>query len=273
MLKKIRSFRRMVLLFLIILCLLLCALTLPRLLARSKLARKKLAARLMQRHLGAMAWACGLKIHIRGELPPEPASFVLLANHVSYWDIIALGSLRPMGFMAKDSIAGWPFLGAVTKACNTIYVKREETLDRWRALREMQQKSQDLPYCVFPEGTTTAAVGPKLSNWRRGNVAVLRKPGIPIWLAGLHYLDHEKQAWIDDDALLPHIWKVLQAPSIHLMVHFKELEANLSDPLHQLSLESWSQTIRLCKNARLEVLKLAPAAKEGLWIPSDSAVS
>lgn len=248
--KKLRSIRRMLALFLIILCLLALVLTLPRLMSRKQKQRQKLAARLMQKHLQWMVKACGLRLHIHGRLPPEGESFVLLSNHVSYWDILALGSLAPLGFLAKDSIAQWPVLGTVTSLCNTIYVSREDVRGRWRSLRSLQVRSRDMPYCIFPEGTTTAGALPKLALWHRGNIAVLRKPGIPIWTAGLHYKEHTRQAWIDDDALLPHLYKTMQADTIDLTIHLQRLEHEAEESLRQLSLRAWSQTVKLCRSAQ-----------------------
>ncbi len=175
--------------------------------------------------------------------------------------------------MAKDLIAGWPFLGAVTRHCNTLYVKREGVRDRWRALRQLQKCSRDLPYCVFPEGTTTSAVSPTLSLWRRGNVAVLRDPGLPIWLAGLHYREHRTQAWIDDDELLPHIWKVLQAPRIDLIVSLRQLESRPGESLRQVSIQACNEIARLCRQSQDLTYDLPPLRAFKSLKAHDSAVS
>ncbi len=250
MLKNFRAVARMVLLFLVILNLLMTVL-LMALIQRSRTAqRRKRVARVMQSHLKAMCRVAGLQIHVTGTKPPEGQNFLLLSNHVSYWDILALGSLFPLGFMAKDCIAAWPVLGTVTRLCNTIFVNRDQVLARWRSLRSLQKEIQDLSYCVFPEGTTTAAVAPKLSHWRRGNIAVVRDPGALVWLAGLHYVKQSEQAWIDDDALLPHLFRVLKAPRIDLMIRMQRLELNPEVTLSQAAQEAWQETVRLCKKAQ-----------------------
>lgn len=271
--KNLRSIQRMLLLFLIILGLLVAILLLPGIISRSPRRRQKLAARIMQWHLKAMTKACGLRIHLRGELPKPGETFLLLSNHVSYWDILALGALFPLGFIAKDSIASWPILGTVTSLCNTIYVNRENVFMRCRTLRILQKKIQDLPYCVFPEGTTTASASPKLALWHRGNIAVVRQPGVPVWLAGLHYGKHEEQAWIDDDALLPHLFKVMKSPHIDLMIQLQPLVVDPKTPLRHVSMEAWRQTAKLCQKAKEEMQTLPASTSIHLCKAPDSAVS
>src|SRR5688572_8147821 len=105
--QELRAITRMVLLFLIIITLLAHVLILPKLLTRDPQRRRRLGAKLMQKHLGWMVRACGLRLHIEGPRPQGP-SYLLLSNHISYWDILALGSLFPLAFVAKDTIARWP---------------------------------------------------------------------------------------------------------------------------------------------------------------------
>jgi len=248
--KIFRSLRRMLLLFMIILSLLLAVSVLSLVVRPTRARRQRLAAQIMQGHLKAMVWVSGLRIHLHGPRPKPGQSFLLLSNHVSYWDILALGSLFPLGFMAKDCIASWPILGTVTSLCNTIYVNRDDVALRVSSLRTLQKNILSLPYCIFPEATTTAALAPKLALWHRGNIAVLRDPGVKVWLAGLHYEQQKEQAWIADDALLPHLFQAMQAPSIELMIHLQPLAAEQDLPLRDASLASWRQTTKLCHKAQ-----------------------
>ncbi|HYX35238.1 MAG TPA: lysophospholipid acyltransferase family protein [Oligoflexus sp.] len=248
--KTLRSIRRMLLLLFVILSLLLTVSWVRLIMRRATPRRMKIIAQMMQGHLKAMARVCGLRIHLQGPRPELGQSFLLLSHHVSYWDILVLGSLFPVGFMAKDSIASWPILGPVVSLCNTIYVRRECVTSRWRSLRLLQRAVPHLSYCVFPEGTTTSAAAPRFLQWRRGNIAVLRDPGVPLWLAGLHYAEQGVQAWIDDDALLPHLFKALQAISIEVVVCLEPLVVGPGDSPRRAAHEAWSQTTDLCLKAQ-----------------------
>ncbi len=57
--------------------------------------------------------------------PPRPGEAALvLANHVSWLDIIAIGSLRPLSFVAKSEIAGWPVIGTLAALQRTVFIDR-----------------------------------------------------------------------------------------------------------------------------------------------------
>jgi 1-acyl-sn-glycerol-3-phosphate acyltransferase len=57
--------------------------------------------------------------------PPRPGEAALvLANHVSWLDIIAVGSLRPLSFVAKSEIAGWPVIGTLAALQRTVFIDR-----------------------------------------------------------------------------------------------------------------------------------------------------
>jgi lyso-ornithine lipid O-acyltransferase len=55
-------------------------------------------------------------------IPGEPA--LVLSNHISWLDIIALGSLRPLSFVAKSEIAGWPLIGTLARLQRTVFIDR-----------------------------------------------------------------------------------------------------------------------------------------------------
>lgn len=270
--KIFRSLARMLLLSIIIVSLLLTVFGLSILVHLSRERRQQLAARIMQAHLKAMVWVAGLRIHLYGPLPKAGQSFLLLSNHVSYWDILALGSLFPLGFMAKDCIASWPILGTITSLCNTIYVNRDDVAMRVRSLRTLQNNIRSLPYCVFPEATTTAALAPELALWHRGNIAVLRDPGVQVWLAGLHYQQQREQAWIADAALLPHLFQAMQAPRIELIIQLQALAVDQAMSLADASLAALWQTTQLCHKAQENRGAIAEAGSTRLCQSSDSAV-
>lgn len=273
MVKTIRASVRLLMLGMVILSL-LCTVMLMGVWSRPTSARrKKRVAAVMQVHLSLMCRCAGLKIQVLGTMPANAGPFLLLSNHVSYWDILALGSLFPLGFMAKDCIESWPILGTVTRLCNTVFVNRDSVWDRVRALRRLQMQIEDLSYCVFPEGTTTAAAAPRLELWYRGNVAVLREPGVPVWLAGLHYEKHAEEAWIDDDELLPHLFRRLKEPCIRLTVCLEPLQLKEAAALSEAAREAWRGTVGLCQKAQYDENDTASTQPVRLCKVKDSAAS
>ena len=60
------------------------------------------------RHLLAILNVRVVCLNEPASLPPRS---VLVANHVSWLDIMTIFAVRPAVFVAKDDVRGWPFIG------------------------------------------------------------------------------------------------------------------------------------------------------------------
>lgn len=200
--------------------------------------------------LSIIARASGLRIVMQEpfEWPEQP--FLLLSNHVSYWDIIAIGSLFPMSFVAKSEIESWPLIGRLISMCQTQFVERDTVQGRVRALHALRRRLAFCPVCIFPEGTTSARLSPVWQQWYRGQISVLRKPGVRVYTLALTYKDQATWAWIDDDALLPHLWRCLKYPSMELTLCVAPLETDCeSHPaLSTHARAAFEQTVSQCRS-------------------------
>lgn len=66
----------------------------------------------------------GVRVRVVGA-PPDPGTpTLILANHVSWLDIPVLSSLRPMSFIAKSEIAGWPLVGILSRLQRCVFLDR-----------------------------------------------------------------------------------------------------------------------------------------------------
>src|SRR3954467_12754663 len=68
--------------------------------------------------------AIGLRIHAHGSLV-EKRPLLVACNHVSWTDIMVLGSLVDVTFIAKADLAGWPVFGFLAGLQRTLFVERE----------------------------------------------------------------------------------------------------------------------------------------------------
>ncbi len=62
----------------------------------------------------------GVHVRIEGERPPRPA--FLAPNHVSYLDVIVLGSLCEGFFVSRADLRRWPVVGPLARLGNTIFI-------------------------------------------------------------------------------------------------------------------------------------------------------
>jgi 1-acyl-sn-glycerol-3-phosphate acyltransferase len=89
----------------------------------------------------------GFKSSVRGAL--------VVNNHISWLDIVAINAVRPMRALAKKEIASWPVLGGLVSRGGTIFLDRERlsTLPATMAELADSLRSGSL-VSVTPEGTT-----------------------------------------------------------------------------------------------------------------------
>ena len=96
----------------------------------------------------------GVELEVEGT-PPEPP-FFLVSNHLSYLDIPVLGSQQGAIFVAKSEIAGWPGIGLMCKAINTIFIDRQRLRDLPRVMDAIDREiDHGMGVILFAEGTSS----------------------------------------------------------------------------------------------------------------------
>jgi 1-acyl-sn-glycerol-3-phosphate acyltransferase len=88
--------------------------------------------------------------------PVRDHPVLIVANHVSWLDIVLLGSVAPVAFIAKREIADWPLIGQGAKAQRSIFVDRTRRHQTAEAIAEIAQRLADgTPVVLFAEGTSS----------------------------------------------------------------------------------------------------------------------
>ncbi|MBO4209913.1 lysophospholipid acyltransferase family protein [Micromonospora echinofusca] len=103
--------------------------------------------------------ALGVRPTVRGRLPRGPV--LLVANHISWLDVLAVLAVTPARMVAKTEVRGWPLLGVVARAAGTIFVDRARPRALPSTVAEVATALRaGRSVAVFPEGTTwCGAVG------------------------------------------------------------------------------------------------------------------
>ena len=160
-------------------------------------------------------WARGLlrvlavSVERSGRRPQKP--FFLVANHLSYIDILVLGADLGAVFISKHELGGWPLLGHIAKVTGTLFVDRGRRRDAIRVLEEIDTViAGGAGVVLFPEGTSSKGdriypLKPALLEW-----AARRE--FPVHTAALRYAtgNPERPAyecvcwWGDGTPLLGH---------------------------------------------------------------------
>lgn len=179
----------------------------------------------------------GIRVHVKGTLTAE-RPLLITSNHVSWTDIMVLGSLDGVHFVAKAEVRGWPVMGTFARLQRSVFVERERKRTSPEQTREIADRLADGdPMVLFAEGTTgdgsrvmpfkttlfgAAQLALGALNAERVLVqpvaiAYMRKGGLP-----LDRRERGSIAWIGDTALLPHLKSLLGASIIDVEVRFGE---------------------------------------------------
>ena len=97
----------------------------------------------------------GVRVHLDGQLV-KTKPLMIVANHLSWLDIVLLSTLAPVSFVAKADMASWPLFGQLAWLQRTIFVKREERRRSGEQANEIAERlSARDTIVLFPEGTTS----------------------------------------------------------------------------------------------------------------------
>jgi 1-acyl-sn-glycerol-3-phosphate acyltransferase len=102
----------------------------------------------------ALLAVLGVRFSLEGDIDARPA--LLVANHVSWLDVLAMSALRPSVFVCKSEIAAWPALGWLLARADTIFLRRGSAIAASQAAQIATERLKaGLSVAVFPEGTST----------------------------------------------------------------------------------------------------------------------
>ncbi len=179
--------------------------------------------------------ALHLTVHVHGRVHLG-RPLLLTANHVSWLDIVVLGSIAPLSFVAKSEVGRWPLFGLLADLQRTIYVDRQSRAKTGQTTGEMAARMQAGDIVVlFAEGTSSdglhvlpfrsALIGAAKSAIASGasdlvhvqpvGLAYTKVNGLPVGRA-----DRPKLYWIGDMDLLPHLAQVAQLGAVDAEVAF-----------------------------------------------------
>lgn len=100
-----------------------------------------------------LLWIFGMRVRRIGT--PLPGGTMFVANHLGWMDIVVLHSQHMMGLIAKAEIRGWPLIGWLAKAGESIFLQRGNPHSLAAVMSEMAQRLRDgHAVGVFPEAGT-----------------------------------------------------------------------------------------------------------------------
>lgn len=197
----------------------------------------------------------GVRVKVEGGLA-RGAPVLLIANHASWLDIPVVSAAAPVSFIAKQEVAGWPFVSWLAKLQRTVFVDRTRRTQVGDTTGEMIARlAAGDNLVLFAEGTSSdggrvlpfktsllaaakptrgVATGPTAGPTGRSTSGQTDGPGAPaaadtvvqtlaIVYTHLHGLplgraDRPIVGWYGDMQLPEHVWTLIEACPLDVTV-------------------------------------------------------
>jgi len=181
----------------------------------------------------------GIQVDVLGEFPEAGA---VIANHLSYADIVIFAALHPCVFVAKAEIENIPVLGWMTTMAGTVYVARGHGGSAVKARKGMSAAfDAGLPVVFFPEGTTSD--GSHLLRFHSGLLAQALAESAPVTAAHVSYrllADNGPSITVGDNVcywgdhnMWLHIFKFLGLRGLRVEIRFAHAPVLFHNPANR----------------------------------------
>jgi 1-acyl-sn-glycerol-3-phosphate acyltransferase len=146
----------------------------------------ELFRRMQRRWAGGLVRFWGVDVEVHGlENMELDRNYVVMSNHVSYVDIVALFLALPVipGFLAKRELTRIPFLAQALRSGGHVVIDRGQTNAAQTIQYAAQQVKGGKTVLIFPEGTRGDS--DTVGSFKKGGFVLAKASGVPILPVGL----------------------------------------------------------------------------------------
>jgi 1-acyl-sn-glycerol-3-phosphate acyltransferase len=171
----------------------------------------------------------GIHLVVRGQ-PVLEGPVLMVANHISWLDIMVMDAARPARFVSKADVKHWPLLGPLVVGAGTLFIERESRRDALRTVHVMAERLRagDV-LAVFPEGTT--GPGDALLPFHANLLQAAVSAQTPVQALRLSFHDQASgklsyaPTYVGDATLVGSLWRTLMSEPIEARLHYAPPQA------------------------------------------------
>ncbi|MFC4496442.1 lysophospholipid acyltransferase family protein [Streptomyces ovatisporus] len=177
----------------------------------------------LRRHAQAVLDALGVRLDAAGPLrvPGTAAGTLIVANHISWLDVVAALAVEPVPLIAKREVAGWPVVGTLTRRTGSRFIDRGAVRRLPETVAELASHLRDgESMMVFPQAATwcTAPGGP----FRRATFQAAMDAGAPVRPLAIDFTqggEHSTAAsYVGNDTLVASLRRVATTGGLTALV-------------------------------------------------------
>jgi 1-acyl-sn-glycerol-3-phosphate acyltransferase len=169
--------------------------------------------------LGTKGRIAGLRVRTEGT--PRPGA-LLLANHVSWLDVLALAGTSRAIFVAHSGLTVHGGLKWLCDQNETVFITRDRRGSVAAQIEQVRAALGERPVVIFPEGTTSD--GRALLPFKSSLLSAVEPlaHAVPIQPVALDYRDAAEIAWYAGEPGMTNVRKILARRRTELTIRFLE---------------------------------------------------
>ena len=158
--------------------------------------------KIIQTWLHRSAEIIGVDIQVHGT--PAQSPVFVVANHISWLDIIIISSVLPVSFLSKAEIRNWPIIGTLAAKAGTLFIRRGSKNGAAEAVELVKVKLKaGHSVASFPEAKTTDGTSVHVFHARLFAAAI--ETNTPIQPVALRYPPLEENSDTRINAIVPYV--------------------------------------------------------------------
>ncbi len=159
-----------------------------------------------------------IEVQAVGDQRPTTEPCLVLSNHISTIDMPLIFSQMKVSFVSKKEVGDYPIFSSSIRITNSILIERgnKHSKDEVRAQLAHAILHEKKQVCLFPEATTSL----NGTTWKRGSFALAKSHHILVQPVRLTYEPLYGCAFLDEEMLIPHLWRLLGQNKILAKIEF-----------------------------------------------------
>lgn len=213
----------------------------------------------------SIANSLGVKVHVYGT--PRKHATLFVSNHVSTFDIVALGSVLPVRFLSKAEVRRWPLLGWLASRAGTLYIARGDTRASAEANIAMAEAlSLNHNILLFAEGRITDG------HVRRFHSRLLQSAvdsSSQVQPVAIRYpcpaggKVHKAAMTDDHTSFAASAWRLIGARQLEVEIHFASAVSAQNKSRHELARYAENVVRKLVEGPPVDATRTGEIAESG----------